>query len=226
MYLEPLLRLFDMRNLNVSETSLRGVFDAVPQQTLVLLVDFKSESQQTLAELDQQLKSLRERDYLTYWNGTNRVSRSLTIVASGKVDFDDILALNPLRRDIFFDAPLASLHDRNDLFSTEPPDYTYNISNSYYASSELKDAIMMRANRDNTSLALQDASSSQLDQAKSRGLISRYWGSRWSDYHTSEAVMWRFLINAGIGVLNMDDMAAVRDRSRGMGGLTIQERSL
>jgi hypothetical protein len=226
MYLEPLQRLFDMRIIDVSEPSWRGVFDAVSQQTLVLLIDFKSGSQQTLAELDQQLKSLRERDHLTYWNGTNRVLRPLTIVASGMVGFGDILALNPLHRDIFFDAPLTSLHDRNDVFSTGPPTYTYNISNLYYASSELKDAIMMRASTDNTSLALQDASSSQLDQAKSRGLISRYWGSKWSDYHTSEAVMWRFLIDAGIGVLNMDDMAAVRDRSRGMGGLTIQERSL
>ena len=82
----------------------------------------------------------------------------------------------------------------------------------------------MRASIDNTTLASQDASSSQLDQAKSRGLISRYWGSKWSDYHTSEAVMWKFLVNVGIGVLNMDDMAAVRDRSRGMGRLTIQEK--
>jgi len=224
MYLEPLQRLFDIRNANVSEeASWRGVFDAVSQQTLVLLIDFKSASQQTLAELDHQLESLRAKDYLTYWNGTDRILRPLTIVASGKVEFDGILALHPLHRDIFFDAPLAFLHDPNDIFSADSPIYTYNISNSYYASSELKNGIIMRADRDDTSLASQDASSSQLDQAKSRGLVSRYWGEKWSEYHTSEAVMWRFLINAKIGILNMDDMGAVRDRSQGMGGLTIQE---
>lgn len=222
MYLEPLQRLFDMRNANVSEGSWRGVYDAAPQQTLVLLIDFKSGSQQTLAELDRQLDSLRGRDYLTYWNGTHRILRPLTIVASGKVEFDDILALRPDHRDIFFDAPLASLHDSNDVFSDDSPTYTYNISNSYYASSELKHAIMAGSDGENTSLATQDASSSQLDQAKTRGLVSRYWGEKWSEYHTSEAVMWRFLISAKIGILNMDDMAAVRDRSRGMGGLTIQ----
>lgn len=53
MYLEPLQRLFDMRDAKVSEPSWRGGFDAVPQETLVLLIDFKSGSQQTLAELDR-----------------------------------------------------------------------------------------------------------------------------------------------------------------------------
>ena len=224
MYLEPLQRLFDMRNANRSEGFWRGVFDAVPQQTLVLLIDFNSASQQTFVELNHQLESLRAKDYLTYWNGTDRILRPLTVVASGNVAFDDILGLSPLHRDIFFDAPLATLHNRNDVFSTDSPTYTYNISNSYYASSELKNGIIMRTDRDNTSLAAQDASSSQPDQAKARGLVSRYWGEKWSEYHTAEAVMWRFLISAEVGILNMDDMAAVRDRSRGMGGLTIQSK--
>jgi hypothetical protein len=34
------------------------------------------------------------------------------------------------------------------------------------------------------------------------------------------------LINVGVGILNMDDMAAVRDRSIGSGKLTIQEKGL
>ncbi|KAI4853961.1 hypothetical protein E4T44_00515 [Aureobasidium sp. EXF-8845] len=76
------------------------------KQSLVLLIDLKDRSQKTLEELSKQLEALRFLAYLTYWNGTSRVMRTLTIVASGKVKFDDILALDPGHRDIFFDARL------------------------------------------------------------------------------------------------------------------------
>ncbi|THY50931.1 hypothetical protein D6C99_04630 [Aureobasidium pullulans] len=228
MYLEPLERLIGSRNVDVTEGGWRGVFEKVPEQTLVLLVDLKTESRQTLQELSRQLKPLRELDYLTYWNGTSRIIRPLTIVASGKIAFEDILALNPTHRDIFFDAPLASLHTAKDDWTTSPPTHAYNISNSYYASSELKDGIISLASDGvkTSSPEEQDASSSQPEQAKSRGLVSRYWGSAGPKYQTSEQVMWRYFTEIiGIGIINMDDMAAVRDRARGMGKMAIQEKN-
>ncbi|THW81303.1 hypothetical protein D6D17_09698, partial [Aureobasidium pullulans] len=228
MYLEPLERLIGSRNVDVTEGGWRGVFEKVPEQTLVLLVDLKTESRQTLQELSRQLKPLRELDYLTYWNGTSRIIRPLTVVASGKVAFEDILALNPTHRDIFFDAPLASLHTPKDDWTTSPPTHAYNISNSYYASSELKDGIISLASDGvkTSSPEEQDASSSQPEQAKSRGLVSRYWGSAGPKYQTSEQVMWRYFTEIiGIGIINMDDMAAVRDRARGMGKMAIQEKN-
>ncbi|KAG9516940.1 hypothetical protein KCU93_g8952, partial [Aureobasidium melanogenum] len=223
MYLEPLRRLIDSRNINNTSGPLQGVFEKVPQQTLVLLIDLKDGSQKTLEKLSKQLETLRSLDYLTHWNGTSRVMRPLTIVASGKARFDDIQAVDPGHRDIFFDAPLASLHDSStDDWTTSPPTYAYNISNSYYASGELKTAVISLASSSKTSLQEQDASASQPDQARSRGLISRYWGSAGTKYQTSEEVMWRYFVEIGIGIINMDDMAAVRDRTRGMGKMTIQ----
>ena len=222
LYINPLVRMLETVNYNISVARSNGVFESSPTQSLVLLVDLKNDPFIAFKAFSAQLEPLRSRGYLTYHNGTDLVPGPLTIVATGRTPYTSILSQPYTRRDIFFDAPLASLHDRNDVFTPDSPTYTYNISNSYYASSELKNGIIMRTDRDNTSPASQDASSSQLDQAKSRGLISRYWGEKWSEYHTSEAVMWRFLISAEVGILNMDDMAAVRDRSRGMGRLTIQ----
>jgi hypothetical protein len=106
MYLEPLRRLIDLCNVYNTRVSVRGVFEKVSQQSLVLLIGLKDRSQKTLEEFSKQLGALRSLAYLTYWNGTSRVMRTLTIVASGKVKFDDILALDPGHRDFFFDARL------------------------------------------------------------------------------------------------------------------------
>ncbi|CAD0113290.1 unnamed protein product [Aureobasidium uvarum] len=224
MYLKPLEKLIKLRNANSTDEFWKGVFSRVPGQTVVLLIDFKGESQPTLNMLKKQLEPLRKLDYLTYWNGTTRVLRPLTIVASGKAKLSDIMTLDSSHRDIFFDAPLISLHsDVEDDFTMDPPTYKFNISNSYYASGELKDGVMARINNDESSIASQDASNGQLGQAQDRGLVSRYWGSAGPKYQTTEQIMWGFLIQVGMGILNMDDMSAVRDRTRGMGKLTIQE---
>lgn len=219
MYLEPLQRLIESRNLGPSRESWNGVFDKVPQQTLVLLIDFKGESQATLTELNKQLDPLRKLDYLTHWNGTDRVMRPLTIVATGNANLADINALNPSHRTIFLDAPLAALHTTLDSSSTTLPIYTYNISNSYYASTELSNAIIYRP-VDPTAPTGDDASLGQLTQAAARGLVARYWGSA---ENTDESVMWRYFLRFEGMVLNADDMGKVRDRTRGMGRLTIQE---
>jgi hypothetical protein len=43
---------------------------------------------------------------------------------------------------------------------------------------------MNRASKDNAPLALQDTSNNQPARVKARGLVSRYWGLDWSEYHT------------------------------------------
>jgi hypothetical protein len=123
MYLEPLRRLIDLCNVYNTSVSVRGVFEKVSQQSLVLLIDLKDRSQKTLEEFGKQLGALRSLAYLTYWNGTSRVMRTLTIVASGKVKFDDILALDPGHRDFFFDARLrpSTISSRTIGLQVHPP---------------------------------------------------------------------------------------------------------
>ena len=224
MYLGPLQRMLESRNANLSaeDGAWRGIFDADTQQTLVLLVDQKSAGSQTFAELNSQLQPLRDLDFLTYWNGTDKVMRPITIVASGKAPFDSILALPNNHRDIFYDAPLQFLLSRGDDFSTDPPTFNYNTSNSHYASTQFQNAMPYRLswpgepNPCPSTTAGKDICGSQLEQAASRGLVTRYWGAPTSPPNMKDSV-WRFLEAVKVGLINMDDLGEVRDRARGWG---------
>jgi hypothetical protein len=222
MYLEPLQRMLEGRNAQppAKDGARRGIFDSDPDQTLVILIDQKSAGPQTFANLHMQLQPLRDLDYLTYWNGTDKVIRPLTIVASGKATFDSIMALPNDRRDIFLDAPLAALPSAGDDFSTDPPTFKYNISNSHYASTQYANARTYKwpGEQDPYSATPQgrDLAGTQIEQAASRGLVTRYWGAPTSPQNLRDSV-WRHLTGANVGLLNMDDMGEVRDRARGWG---------
>ena len=222
MYLEPLQRMLEGRNaqLPAKDGAWRGIFDSDPDQTLVLLIDQKSAGPQTFANLHMQLQPLRDFDYLTYWNGTDKVIRPLTIVASGKATFDSIMALPNDHRDIFLDAPLATLPSTGDDFSTDPPTFKYNISNSHYASTQYGNARTYRwpgeQNPYSPTPQGRDLAGTQIEQAASRGLVTRYWGAPTRPQNLRDSV-WRHLTEARVGLLNMDDMGEVRDRARGWG---------
>jgi len=220
MYLEPLQRMLEMRKPYSTDDEWRGIFDRAPQQTVVLLIDHKTAGAETFAELYSQLQSLRELDFLSYWNGTDRVMRPLTIVASGNAPFESVTALNATHRDIFWDAKLNNLISIGDNFGVEPPVYAYNRSNSYFASTEFKNARLYtwhdksRPLPDNPSA--KEAAMSQIEQAKERGLVSRYWDTPAGPENLRE-IAWRVLIDSQVGILNMDDLGIVRARARGWG---------
>jgi hypothetical protein len=111
LYLDPLQRLITAQNENTTGkgNDWTGIFNKAPKQTIVLLIDLKTSAEKTFAELNTQLQPLRDLDCLTHWNGTNRVMRPLTIVATGNTLCTSILSLNPSHRDIFFDAKLEQL---------------------------------------------------------------------------------------------------------------------
>ncbi|CAD0015334.1 unnamed protein product [Aureobasidium pullulans] len=134
MYLEPLKRMIDAQNTDITDGDWRGMFNHAPKQTVLLLIDHKTSGPETLAELNIQLQPLRDLNYLTYWNGTHRIMGPLAIVATGNAPFSSILALNSTYRDIFFDAPLAHLPSIHDDYSTSTPLYAYDILNLYLAS--------------------------------------------------------------------------------------------
>jgi hypothetical protein len=220
MYLEPLQRMLDMQNTHITDGTWRGFFDQAPQQTVVLLIDHKTAGAETFAELNTQLQPLRDLNYLTYWNGTERIMRPLTIVASGNAPFESVLSLNETHRDIFWDAKLERLLSRVDDFDAVPPRFGYNRSNSYFASTEFRNARLYEWRNESLPLPsnpwVQDAQSSQLDQAKTRGLITRYWNVP-SNPPNQEEISWRVLVKFQVGVLNMDNLGAVRARAAGWG---------
>ncbi|KAF2093427.1 hypothetical protein NA57DRAFT_61544 [Rhizodiscina lignyota] len=224
MYLEPLQRMLEMQNAHITDGTWRGIFDQAPQQTVVLLIDHKTAGPETFAELDVQLQPLRDLDYLTYWNGTERVMRPLTVVASGNAPFQSVMALNATHRDIFWDAQLDMLFSADDNFDVDPPIYAYNRSNSYFASTEFKRARLYTWHNESLPLpdtpSAKDIASTQIEQAKARGLIARYWDTPASPPNLRD-IAWRVLVQLKVGILNMDDLGAVRARASGWGQIEL-----
>lgn len=224
MYLEPLQRMLEAQNANVTDGAWRGLFDRAPHQTLVLLVDVKTAGPETFAELHAQLQPLRNRDYLTYWNGTERVVRALTIVASGNAPFQSVTALNTTHRDIFWDAQLERLISIDDNFDADPVVYGYNRSNSYFASTEFKHAKLYPYHHLSTlrldTPQMKDMAATQIEQAKARGLMARYWNTPAEPPDLRE-IAWRVLIEKQVDIMNMDDLGTVRARANGWGRIEL-----
>ncbi|RYE91684.1 MAG: hypothetical protein EOO77_47865, partial [Oxalobacteraceae bacterium] len=92
MYVDPLVKMLDHRNEvgNFAPVSSvrNGVFETAPEQTLVLLVDFKNDGRDIFPRVSQQLTAFREKGYLTYFNGETTIEGAITVVATGNAPFD------------------------------------------------------------------------------------------------------------------------------------------
>lgn len=227
MYLDPIREILDQRNAGRSEVNKHGVYESDPARSLVLLIDFKVDGEAIWPVLDEQLRTLRDRNYLTFFNGSDITEGPLTVVASGDVSFRDVVR-NFTHRDIFFDAPLdlmGSSKPATLMFdikpSDGPPDVAfdnalplkrpvnaaiYSRMNSYYASVSFRRSIgypwVSRLSHNQVELIRQ-----QIHGAHSRGLKVRYWDvPTWPigvrDY------LWRVLIREGVDYLSVDDLRA------------------
>ncbi|RDK39809.1 hypothetical protein M752DRAFT_320685 [Aspergillus phoenicis ATCC 13157] len=117
LYINPLLRILEQQNPITDlhpqrDSPPQGVFDMDPSQTLILLIDFKTDGQETWNYVHAQLAPLRERGYLSFFNGTDIIPGPITVVGTGNTPFNLVTA-NTTHRDIFFDAPLNKLVDDN-----------------------------------------------------------------------------------------------------------------
>ena len=118
LYLNPILDILEKQNPNSAfhpnpDTPRNGVFDVAPTQTLILLIDYKTSGKPLHPFVLKQLQPLREKKYLTHFNGTDVVEGPITIVATGNAPFD-LLMQNATYRDVFFDAPLDQMADKTD----------------------------------------------------------------------------------------------------------------
>jgi hypothetical protein len=216
-----------------SNTTGHGVFDEDPQQTLVLLVDFKTSGHETFRAVSEQLSGLREKNHLSYWDGETFHSRAVTVVATGNAPFDLITA-SQTHRDIFYDAPLDRLYEpapetasstppsrltrRSPLrLSTTtaesplPPPSVFDPSNSYYASTSFTRNIgfLWRGRLTASQLELLRG---QIRGARRRGLKARYWDTpSWPRGLRNH--VWQVLVREGAEVLNVDDLASAARES-------------
>ena len=238
LYIRPLVELLDQYTTasRFGPATTRGVFDSKPAQTLVSLIDFKGNEQDTFQVLQRQLQPLRERRLLSYWNGEKFCSRPVTAVGTGNMPFD-IAAGNSNYRDIFLDAPLPALwepprepiktsdplHDRDgqidygtamsmsegiDTNATfaETEAISFNASTSYYASTSFASAVGF-VWRGHLSQRQMSIIRGHIRGAKRRGLKSRYWNTPTWPISLRNHV-WHVLIKEGADVLSVDDIEA------------------
>jgi hypothetical protein len=230
LYIDPLVALLDARNkpvddlgLEVSSSAKQGVFDKDPSQTLVLLIDYKNNGRAIHPRVVSQLSALRDKNYLTYFSGSSQTITQgpITVVATGNAPFDLITA-NQTYRDIFFDAPLHKLasdspspHTKNTdqgqgTAGTSPSSH-FNITNSYYASTNFKSSISRFFFLPGSSLSEAHIRTirEHVRVAKEKGLKARYWGTPSWPKGVRDRV-WSRLVEEGVGVVSGDDLEGMR----------------
>ncbi|KAF7167882.1 hypothetical protein CNMCM5623_001029 [Aspergillus felis] len=214
LYLDPLLDLLEQHNTRSSRLQpdrnedLAGVFAHDPSQTVVLLIDLKTDGNDTWPYLVEQLAPLREAGYLTHFDGVEMVQRPVTIVVSGDAPFHLITA-NSTYRDIFFDAPLDKLDQNSSESNAEVTAAAaasdYNYTNSYYASVDFRKTIgSLSRNRFSQDQLVRVRE--QVAAAHDRGLKVRYWGTpTWPRGLRNH--VWHVLVREGVDYINVDDLA-------------------
>lgn len=217
LYINPLLDILAKQNPTTKfhphrDSPPNGVFDTDHAQTLILLIDFKTDGHSLWPYVHAQLDPLRQAGFLTTFDGTSVIEGPVTVVATGNAPFDLVMS-NSTYRDIFFDAPLDRLGDEgassdqengHDASSNAPVGASsYNFTNSYYASTSFGAAI---------GTVWSEPSSTQLERirgqikgAHDRGLKARYWETpAWPRGRRNH--VWNILVAEGVDLLNVDDL--------------------
>ncbi|KAK2742933.1 Altered inheritance of mitochondria protein 6 [Myotisia sp. PD_48] len=225
LYINPLVDILEKQNQPshfyplISEPP-NGIFDTDPSRSLILLVDMKTNGEEVLPYLYQQLSPLREKKYLTHFNGSAVVQGPVTVVATGNAPFD-LLRSNSTYRDVFFDAPLDNLagypapdtkegdDPRNTSYdSLETSQSPYNTTNSYYASASfMKTVGFPWFHLTDKQLKL---IRTHVAGAHRLGLRVRYWDiPAWPRFIRN--FIWTNLVTEGVDMLNADDIRAAAE---------------
>ncbi|KAF9869460.1 hypothetical protein CkaCkLH20_13057 [Colletotrichum karsti] len=198
LYVSPLVRLLEERNSGFGNTTdrPRGIYDANPDQTVILLVDLKTKGTETWPQVVRQLEPLRERGWLSTVIDGKVNYGPVTVVGTGNTPFGMVVQ-NTTYRDYFFDAPLTEL-DTQD----------FNPTNSYYTSVSFKKAVGIvwfgELNNDQMGKLRE-----QIKEAHARGLKVRYWDlPAWPISIRNH--IWDVLIREGVDILNVDDLKGAR----------------
>lgn len=178
-----------------------GLFDKSPEQTLVLLLDFKSDAHQLLSKVYQHIEPLRHRQYLSFWNGKQLISGPITLVLTGNLP-QELLIENNERQDVFLDAPLEDLWKPENSELSSP----WSLGVAYYASTSFGKSIGHPISGRLSSRQM-ELLRGQIRGAQSLGLRVRYWDT--PSWPTSfRNYIWKTLLDEGSDVLNVDDLQA------------------
>lgn len=211
LYVNPLVDLLNRTNprTELYNNTRRGVFDYDPEQTVILLVDFKTDGAKTWPHVLAQLEPLRSRGWLTYFEDGAVHQRQVTVVGTGNTPFD--LVVNSTYRDVFFDAPLAEMWEDPDTLDSASPNetITYDETNSFYASTSFGETVgyvLIGFNGDQIRKIR-----GQIKGAHRRGLKVRYWDTPGWPIGVRNNV-WHTLMEEGADILNVDDLKGASRR--------------
>ncbi|KAI0893351.1 hypothetical protein F4806DRAFT_499192 [Annulohypoxylon nitens] len=203
LYVNPLVELLNQTNPQTKfyNDSRRGVFDYDPEQTVILLVDFKTDGAELWPHVLTQLEPLRSRGWLTYFEDGVVNKRQITVVGTGNTPFD-LVVKNSTYRDVFFDAPLADMWEDPDAPDSND-DITYNETNSLYASTSFGQTVghVITHFSDDQLRTIRG----QIKGAHRRGLKVRYWDTPGWPVGIRNHV-WHTLMEEGADILNVDDL--------------------
>jgi hypothetical protein len=194
LYIDPLIKILSNLNDDSSTNTSIGIFDLDPTATVTLLIDIKTDGNETWPILLHQLAPLQSGGWLSWWNGTSKTLTygPITIVGTGNTLFDQVVADQD--RYVFFDAPLKEISQN----------FTYTTENSYYASVSLFKAVGIVwpwGPTDNQKQTMQ----TMISTASERGLVSRFWSI--PSWPVSLRIkLWQILVENWIGMLNVDDV--------------------
>ena len=250
LYVDPLRRILEGQNDRVGVGSggdgdnnqedpekqarggWNGVFDTKLDQTLTLLIDFKDKKPETFQHVLAQLQPLRERQWLTHVNGSQRIEGPITVVATGDARFEDILNSNP-HHDIFFDAPLNSFWDTDSegpkplnistsstsssSSSSSSSAEKYTPLNSHYASTSLPKAIGSSYSFFSLTPSQLKTVRAQVKGAQKAGLKARYWDTPFWPIGLRDKIWEQLVEEGGVDILNVDDLKAAAGKDWGKG---------
>lgn len=205
LYVEPILDTIRRQNPTTefasANSTKNGVYDTASSQTLYLFIDVKTAGSDTWSAVLRELAPLRDAGYLTTTNGTTLSSAQVTIIGTGNTPIDYFLPRDPASpespRYTFFDGQLSTLN------STAQGNITALISPIASTSFLEQVGIVVNETLNSGQLSLLTA---QVATAKSKGITARYWETPGWPIGTRNAV-WRALLEAGAGLINVDDLA-------------------
>jgi hypothetical protein len=205
LYIKPLTTILTRINQDANfSVPKSGVFETFPNVSLTLLIDVKTDGHTTWPVVMDQLAPLRAGGWLSYWNrtGDGLAWRPIIVVGTGNTPFELINA-DAEYRDVFFDAPLDKLADNA----------SFTANNSYYASVSLKKAAGTIWPW-GPSRRQKETMKRMIDTAAARGLVSRFWDiPGWPVNLRTK--LWQFLMESGIGILNVDEVFEATQWIRG-----------
>ncbi|GMF05202.1 unnamed protein product [Ambrosiozyma monospora] len=198
---ERTIRIKDNDEEAVNYQNWTGLFDIDPSQTLNLLIDFKTDGEQTYDAVYAALEPLRAKGWLTTFDQETQtlIPGPVTIIGTGNTPLQRVL--DEVRRDIFFDAPLDSLTDESKF--EENKVYTPEVS-------PLASCALVKIINDNVDFHgldedQYDAVKSHIEEAHRRGLKTRVWDT--PNFPVArETAVWRQLVSMNTDFLNADNL--------------------